>query len=253
MLLSLLVLSGVVVAGFTVGDLLLRDFMRTRRTDEAVTAFYAAESGIEQGLYAIRKTDAQLLDLAGSEVLPNNSSYLRTVTDEVPLLTVSLLKEDSFSVDLFNPDNPASGGGVDSPNILWEDSCNGCSWVEVGYVEWSPEAGINWTENFTNLRYPAAASPVNIAAFQAAKAYRVRFTAHYGDVKNLTINALAGEPGVPTPIKNAIVTMNSRGLFGRTAQVLQATFARQAPLQKIFDFVAFSECSIVKDGAVVCP
>ncbi|MBI2099485.1 hypothetical protein HYT45_03700 [Candidatus Uhrbacteria bacterium] len=253
LLLSLLVLSGVVVTGFAVGDLLLRDFIASRRADEGTVAFYAAESGIEQGLYRIRKTDAVFSSLQGGQALPNGSRFERSASDEVPSLILSLQKEDSYTVDMFDPDNPAVGGGIDSLVLTWEDTCGGCSWIEAGYVEWTPSASINWTENFTNIRYPAAASPVTIGAISSDKAYRLRFTAHYGDVRNLVVRAFSGDPGAPTPIKHAVITMNSVGKFGKTAQTMQAAFLRQAPLQKIFDFVAFTECSLVKDGVSECP
>lgn len=253
LLLALLVLSGVVITGFTIGDLLLRDFASSRRTDEAATAFYAAESGIEQGLYQIRKTDFTLSALAGSEILDNQSRFDREATDEVPSLIFSLVQEDSFTVDMFDPDDPGLGSGVDFLILSWEDTCAGCSWVEIGYVEWMPGTGINWSENFTNVRYPASASPVKIEGLSADKAYRLRFTSHYGDVKNLTVSAFVGDPGAPTSIRHSIVTMTSIGKFGRTAQALSATFLRQAPLQKIFDFVGFTECPIVKNGAAPCP
>ncbi len=252
LLLSLLVMSGVIITGYTIGDLMLRDFAQTRRSDEAETAYYAAESGIEEGLYLLRKTDAALADLPGESTLPNNASYERAVSDSLPAIITSLERNDSMSIDFYDPDNALSGSGVDSLRIAWEDTCGGCSWLEIGYVEWTPATGVDWTENYVNSRYPVSASPVALGAFDPAKAYRLRLTANYGDVQNLTVNSF-DESSMPVPIRHAIVTMTSSGKFGRTSQTLQATFVRQAPLQKIFDFVTFTECTLTKDGVPVCP
>lgn len=256
LLLSLLVLSGVLITGFTIGDLLLRDFVQSRRIDEGSAAFYTAESGIEEGMHRIRKTDATLGSLSGTSGLPNGSSYERTVTDSVPAIITSLDINDYFTVDFYDPDDTSAGSGIDTLGISWEDTCGGCSWLEVGYTEWVPASGIDWTENFVTRRYPRASSPVTIGGLDGSKAYRLRVTSHYGDMRNLNLSAYTGSPPnlSPVPIRHAIVTMTSTGIFGKTSQTMSATFTRQAPLQKIFDFVTFSECSIVKDGgAPVCP
>ncbi len=256
MLLALLVLSGVLITGFTIGDLLLRDFIQSRRIDEGAAAFYSSESGIEEGLYEIRKTDATLVSLAGKSDLPNGSSYERVVSDSVPAIITSLPANDYLTIDFYNPDDIAEGSGVNVIGISWEDACGGCSWLEVGYTEWVPGIGIDWTENFVTQRFPQNGSPVEIGGLDNTKAYRFRVTSHYGDMSNLSLNAYTGSPPdlFPVPIRHAIVTMTSKGTYGRTSQVMQAVFTRQAPLQKIFDFVTFSECSIVKDGGPpVCP
>lgn len=252
LLLVLLVLSGVLITGFAIGDLLMRDFQQSKRIDEGAAAFYSAESGIEDGLYKLRKTDATTASLAGSSSLPNDSSYVRTMSDEVPALLMSLNANDFVNIDLYDPDNSSSGSDIDALRLSWEDACGGCSWLEVGYTEWVPAIGISWNENFVNQRYPISASPVILGGLDSTKAYKIRVTAHYGDIRNLNMTGYLNSSVVP--IKHTLITMTSVGSFGRTEQTIQAVFTRQAPLQKIFDFVTFSECSIVKDGgAPACP
>ena len=252
LLLVLLVLSGVLITGFTLGDLLLRDFQQSKRIDEGTAAFYSAESGIEDGLYKLRKTDATLASLQGNSSLPNNSSYVRSMSDSVPTLIMSLNVNDFVNIDLYDPDDASAGSDIDALRLSWEDACGGCSWLEIGYTEWVPAIGINWNENFVNQRYPISASPVVLSGLDSSMAYKIRITSHYGDMRNLNMTAYLNSEVVP--IKHALVTMTSVGSYGLTAQTMQAVFTRQAPLQKIFDFVTFSECSIVKDGGVpVCP
>lgn len=255
LLLSLLVLSGVMVTGFAIGDLLLGDFREARRVDEAVGAYYSAEAGIEEGLFQIRKTASALGDINVGGTLPNGSNYNLSVSDAVPAIIAFLDRNDYLTVDFYDPDDFTSGSGIDLLTVAWEDTCGGCSWIEVGFVEWTPQAAINWTENFINFRYPRASSPVTLAGLDSSQAYRFRITAHYGDIRNLTLNAFTGNSAAPTPtsIRHAIITMTSVGNFGRSSQTLRATFSRQAPLQKIFDFVGFTECPIVKGGPVICP
>lgn len=252
LLLVLLVLSGVMITGFALSDLLIRDFQQSKRIDEGAAAFYSAESGIEDGLFKLRKTDAAMASLAGTSPLSNDSSYARSVSDEVPALIMSLDANDFVNMDLYDPDDASAGSDIDALRLAWEDTCGGCSWLEVGYTEWVPASGISWNENFVNQRYPITASPVVLSGLDSTKAYKIRITSHYGDVRNLNMTGYLNSAVVP--IKHALVTMTSVGAYGRTEQTIQAVFTRQAPLQKIFDFVTFSECSIIKDGgAPVCP
>ena len=88
--------------------------------DDAVFAYYGAESGIEYGLYDARKTDLTLASSVTSDTFSNGVQWTRTTDDEVEQVSLSSIKEDkSIQLDFFDPDDPTTAGGIGSIVINW--------------------------------------------------------------------------------------------------------------------------------------
>src|SRR5690348_14879542 len=90
LLLSLLIMSGVLVVGASLGTISILNLRQARVIDDSILAFGAAESGAEQTLYQIRRvgTPSSTLNSSGSHTsspslsgvpMGNGSSWVRTL------------------------------------------------------------------------------------------------------------------------------------------------------------------------------
>ena len=83
------------------------------------------------------------------------------------------------------------------------------------------------------------------------KLYRLRLLARKGDLENVQIRGYDAADA-PTDLPGR-VKIDSRGSFGGVEQKILVALPRQTPLSGVYDFVVFSECSIVKGGSISCP
>ena len=80
LLFSLLILSTILVAAYSIGQIILIEMVLIRTNNETVVATYAAESALEQGAYRVRNTSDTLAALTASNTLPNNGSWSRSAS-----------------------------------------------------------------------------------------------------------------------------------------------------------------------------
>jgi hypothetical protein len=84
-------------------------------------------------------------------------------------------------------------------------------------------------------------------------AYRVRFRGLGGRVGTLSVRAASdldgkNEVDFPSRIRATVV-----GAMGSARYATRVELPSSFPLAPVFDFVLFSECDIVKGGAITCP
>lgn len=265
LLLSLLIMSGVLVVGASLGTISILNLRQARVIDDSILAFGAAESGAEQTLYQIRRvgTPSSALNSSGSHAsspalsgvpMGNGSSWTRTLTASETTVFTSIPKDQSYEVVLWNPESPASAMGIESLTFAWDDDCGGTSGLEVLATGWDPSAvgGFNPNITFhgdsTALTFLKVTPNVIDNDFTASRAYRVRLRAKTCDVSNLAITAYsadnAGGSQVPIPSR---LSVQSTGTYGTARQAMELRLPRLQPLSGAFDFVIFSQCSLLKN------
>lgn len=264
LLLALLVMSGVLIVGASLGTISILNLRQARVIDDAVIAFAAAESGAEQTLYQLRRVGASSAALNASPdhddslvdsgvPMSNGSRWSRVLESTETTLFASIPKDRSYEVVLWDPESPADPAGVDSLTFSWDDVCGGTSGLEVLATGWDPAAsgGFNPSVAFHGdspaLTFLRIEPRVIDNDFMPSKAYRVRLRAKTCDIFNLAITAYsadnAGGTQMPIPSRLAV---ESVGTFGTARQALELRLPRLQPLSGAFDFVIFSQCSLLK-------
>jgi hypothetical protein len=272
LLLALLVMAGIMTAGLAIGSIILNEIKQARNIDFASVAYFAAESGVEQALYKFRREDAVITCPAGTcdtngfctlgdnepcigsrGNLSNQSFWTRTVTDKELQIYGKIKKDESLQVDLFDPEG-AAAAGVESIKIAWTPECvsPAASMIEVAYIAWDPAVG--WiSDSEQRFKYSAVASPAINNGFSSVKSYRVRIKALYCDISNLIVTALANNDAVAPEVQiPARVVLNSIGNFSNLRQAIKMTMPRRSPMSGLYDYVLFSECSLVKGEEAAC-
>lgn len=273
LLLALLVMAGIMTASLAIGAIVLNEIRQARNVDFLIVAYYAAESGVEQALYKFRKEEAVINCPAGEcdangfctlgdrescirsdGVLGNQAAWERTVDNKELQIYGKIKKDDSFQVDLYDPDG-ASAAGTESVKIEWTPQCisPATSNIEVSYIAGDPTTG--WSAaSEKRFKYSALVSPVINNGFVSTKSYRVRIKALYCDISNLVFTAWANDnAAVPQVQIPARIVLNSRGKYSTLRQAIKMTMPRRSPMSGLYDYVLFSECSLVKGEEATCP
>ncbi|MEA3249675.1 MAG: hypothetical protein U9Q03_04970 [Patescibacteria group bacterium] len=251
LLFSLLVLSAVMIGSVGLGSLVLNLLQQTKVIDQSIVAFYAAETGIEESLYNARKTG----NLPGSYALrtvPSGSTWSSVVSDTKEIVYATIPEDEFIEVNLFSPEAPTIATPIANVEIDWSDGCGGCSVLTLSMVSWIPGAPIAWAPSSETRTYDFASRPATISTGPSNKLYKVRLRAKNATLDNVTVRAYdVGSNPVALPGR---IEIDVTGEFGDTRRRLLASMLHGAPLSGIFDFVVFSECSLVKGNRPIsCP
>lgn len=273
LLLALLVMAGLISAGVGIGAIVLNEIRQARNIDFSIVAYYAAEASIENALYKLRKEEAVLTCPVGncestgycsgganesclysSGTLTNLATWTRNYTDKELAIYGKLKKNEVLQIDLYDPDQITWAAGIESVKVEWSDSCGNCSKIELAFVEWRPDVGVSWVDNRNKFLYSVNESPIINNVFSNAKAYKVRIKALYGDISNLTFTAWSenNAEGVEKEIPARLILI-SKGTFADSRQVIKTVMPRRSPMSGFYDFVLFTECSLVKGEEPTCP
>jgi hypothetical protein len=242
LLMSMLILASIVTAASSFGIVTLQNLKQAILVDNGVRSFYAAESGIEDGLYELRKNETASSALDGSGGLLNGSTWSRTVNNTVLSLTSDINENDFWHVNLYNPDSSLTQipTPIQSLRINWIGS--GSEWIEVRLTPWDTTGTLG---NPITKVFSAASNPAIINVSSAL--YRVRVKALYSDVTDATITAFSGLDTTGSQINiPGYITMYSTGEFRKTNQVVRATMTQRAPIGEQFIYVLFSEEDLIK-------
>jgi len=264
LLLALLVMSGVLIVGASLGTISVLNLRQARVIDDAVIAFAAAESGAEQTLYQIRRVGASSSTLNASPdhddsvidsgvPLSNGARWSRSLASAEMTIFAAIPEDRSYEVVLWDPETPSSPAGIESLTFAWDDLCGGTSGLEVLATGWDPAAsgGFNPSVAFHGdspaLTFLHIDPRVIDNDFMAAKAYRVRLRAKNCDIFNLAITAYSADnaAGVQMPIPSRLA-VESVGTYATARQAMELRLPRLQPLSGAFDFVIFSQCSLLK-------
>lgn len=263
LLLALLVMSGVLVVGASLGTISVLNLRQSRVIDDAVIAFGAAESAAEQTLYQLRRVGASSADLNGAAEdgasailtgppMSNGARWTRTLAATETTIFAAIPADRSYEIVLWDPEAPASAAGAESLTFSWDDHCGGTSALEVLAAGWNPAAvgGFNPDIGFHGTSQALTflkADPVIDNDFRADYAYRVRLRAKNCDVFNLAVSAYSADDagGVQVAIPSRIA-VEAIGSFASASQGMELRLPRLQPLTGVFDYVIFSQCSLLK-------
>ncbi|MFA5935688.1 MAG: hypothetical protein WC787_02455 [Patescibacteria group bacterium] len=249
--LTLLITFTMLLAGIGIGTVVLEGSQRARDTDESVSAYYMADSGIERQLFEIRKRNQTLAYVGSvSSSYPNAGAWVSTAAlEQATQKIIPTVSETNFSViDLFEPDNLSAAAGIDEVRITW----TGGAQLELGYAQWTSGASVMWPSDESFVIQTGFAPTMSLTGLDVARAYRIRLRAANGDATNVTIQVYRGGTLMPFP---GDITLGAEGTYGRATQKITVNMPKQDVLSGLYSYVVFSECELLKGvgGVPVCP
>jgi hypothetical protein len=194
--------------------------------------------------------------------MANGSKWIRTLSAAESTVFTAIPRDKNYEIVLWDPDAAATAFGAQSLTFSWDDNCGGTSGLEIIAVGWDPTAaGMPFTgETAFHGDSPAHTflrDPVRVIdnEFAPDRSYRVRLRAKVCDIYNLAVSAWSADDGGGDilPIPSRISTLSS-GTFGTAQQSIDVRLPRLQPLSGAFDYVIFSQCSILKGvSGAPCP
>ncbi len=262
LLLSILIVSALLSSVFYINTFSTRQLSKANNIDNSLIAFYSAESGNERAIWDIRAYGDEHLTALNNSFTNNNALVTREVTSTIDSVFTALKEDEFYQFDLFDPLNIEYGSGLSYLSISWEDECGGSSWLELTANEWSSESNeVKWGLDESQIHVKKTLlnldddnldqiDSIDGSQFNSNNAYQFRIKAMFCDVKNLTIRAY-NSSDEQIPFKN-IYTIRSVAQYpedglSSSNQALTVTLRRISPLSGLFDYVIFSEQSLIKD------
>ncbi len=255
LVLSLLVMSAILISVISAANIIFRELRLTGTGQRGIQSFYAAESGLEQALYAFRvfgKTDLTITQ--GNAVRIGSGQWWRQSSVTIKELDATLSQNDTKEIVLYDID---SGSQAESMVVSWNTDPSYCrradfAWMEIVQSYWT-DAG---TRSQRTLISPEevqdciSQAKCPIVNFIGTYPY-VRLRALYGDICNLNVRAYEGADGSGAQFElPSQLEITSIGEMGDTVQTLSVTVPTQAAQFNAFDYTIFSEKSFCKN--VVC-
>lgn len=252
LLFALLVMSSVVIGSIGLGSIILDMLQQTKISDDSIIAYYAAESGVEEALYNARETGRIPPSFSQQEPrsLPNGAEWWGEVTGSMEVVYADVGRYGFVELNLFDPDAPTIATDIDHIEIVWE---NAGSVMRASVASWFPDGQISWEEDAARLQpFELFGGSASLSLGSPSKLYKLRLRAKEDALGNVTVRAYdSSNNQVPIPGQ---VRIDMNGDFVNSERRLIAKMPRGAPLSRIFDYVVFSECSLVKGGRPIsCP
>ncbi len=258
LLLALIILGGIVATSMTIGTVVITRLRSVKAIDDSILASYAAESGVEELLYALRK-EGRRTDLNGTGSLGNGATWERTVETTTRELFLTLEQDATEQLDL-----TATSGALETVNVrtllITATAPAEDAWLEVTWLPWldtgtwaptlgrvlfSPSELASQSQKMVDLRaQPSDGDPI---------AYRVRLRSIGGRIGNVRVRAASDALGTdvvafPSRIRATVV-----GTVGTARYAARVELPAWSAATQVFDYVLFSECDIVKGGTINCP
>lgn len=279
LLLAFLIMTAILSSVLYVSRFSLRQISQSKSNDNANIAFYGAESGNEQAIYYIRQKPevdiedlniTELIHMPGAEI--GDAKIIRNVSTTSPSISLGLKKNDFFQFDMFSNENFSLSSNLSYLEISWNDNCSteespNSSWIELTANQWSHSSddSVTWDESTHHVFKSLLNNPpytgeyliksVGGSDFDPDKVYQFRIKALFCDIYNLTIKAFSKNPETGNPeqllFKNLFVIKTVGQYPGDSLngnkQALSVVLRNRDPLSGLFDYVIFSEQSLIKD------
>lgn len=265
---SLLVLSTllIVVTGFS---LYVMRAVRTLAlsTDTAVAA-YVAESGVEEGLYLLRREDMGVAAIASTTIgfesgeLPfvNAGAFVQIKsTSTVNEILMDVAEDGVEYADVYDASRDIeqqAASNVHSVRIRWDG--DGAAWLEASLVELQvqSETGADLQQPRTHILGPSLSTGYCFSNLQSfANLHRLRFRALYGDIRNLRITGYTSDECPDTEGGQLVLagrtSVSATGRYRSAKQTLQISMPQQTLPSGLFGFVVFSDDALAKLSAGV--
>jgi len=274
----LLIISLITAIALTVSVIIINELKLTTSVVDATMAYYAAEAGLERGLYGVRVmresgvtlTEAlsKIQGYADSNDFVNNSTYTdagsATQSSEI---SHQVLKENQYlQADYYNVDNPLAPSVVKSitvQNGTRASNPDTASWAEVSWIAWNENGTLGESTSARKVVGPTDLQPdeiqsegwpINLNTFGSGfvpSGYRVRIKALFGDLSNISVtpyDQVGGPYQGGSKVTNLAsqIVIKSVGERNKFKQALTAILPWKLPLFGLYDYVLFSEGEIAK-------
>ncbi len=246
-------MTTVIISSVGLSSLILSSLQQSRVIDNAVTAYYAAETALEEALYEAGISEDGLPS-GGNGTLDNGARWERTVMPSESAVYATVAQDDFLEVALYDPLQPITATDFARVRVWWEDDCGGCSVLQASLVGWLPQ-DILWDQDsaMRMAREEQSTAPLVISLDDPNRLYRLRLRALYADVRNVEVRVFSDAVSVDEPRDiPGRIRIEARGMFLDAQQRISVTLPQRIPGTGLLDFAIFSECSIVKGGPATC-
>jgi hypothetical protein len=274
----LLVISLISAIALTVSVIIINELKLTTSAADATMAYYAAESGLERGLYGVkvmRESGAILSDALStiqSYVVSNGFVNNSTYTDagsatQASEISHQAIKENQYlQADYYDVDSPLAPSVVESitvQNGTQASNPDTASWAEVSWIAWDENGTLGESTSARKVIGPTDLQPdeiqtdgwpINLNTFGSGfvpSGYRVRIKALFGDLSNISVtpyDQVGGPYQGGSEVTNLAsqIVIKSVGEKDKFKQALTAILPWKLPLFGLYDYVLFSEGEIAK-------
>ncbi|MFH1508736.1 MAG: pilus assembly PilX N-terminal domain-containing protein [bacterium] len=255
---GIIILTAVLVTGIAAGILVVQEVQLTANFENSVTAYYTAESGIEDTLYQIKVDPESIPETVPGTVLGGDGSYLVTITNPQ---TDCLIKDKTQQIYIDRTLDP-------------EISCVKITWVPppapyltCGYTSDTPNPWIEYKTYSVNNSLSTSGvlvekdsgtgltdfGTVEIKNLEANKNYYIRFKPLYNDAQDVVVEGFAATDCSGTSqLIHTEIQLNAEGIYNfnidnnrqaiRNIQVNKGS----SSLHGVFDYAIFSDLDLEK-------
>lgn len=229
---------------------------------QALQSHYAAETGVEQGLYytqagkTAKTIDLDSLHTFVTSIAANNTTQytITFTTNSDTSLTLPLKDQETKQLNLYTESDNGSYL-VTTPlpigALILQWTGTTCSDghtnnIELSDTSWTAQSWDTVTQN--RWIYDSCPSTSGGCAYslQPDFLYKVRFKSLYCTVDDFTVSATdADNPGEYLDLQDTI-TLTATGYYGKSQQQVTAEILWRSPLINYFDYVLFSEEQVTK-------
>ena len=263
---ALMITLSLLTAGIGIGIMVLDGARSARRETNSANAMYLAESGIERQLFELRKNnqDASYIQSLAKTTYPNGSFWVSTgAIEQIQLKQFSAIATSTMGViDLFDPDALLTPPNIIEVDVTWK-SAVGCTApspsLEASYAFWQIIGGVpQISADQPNVVMPKQGSdPVSgngslqIVGLDPNSSYRIQLKPYNCPITNVQVTALTNSGTKDFP---GDITLSAEGTYASTTIKMAATVPKQNVLSGLFNYVLFTDCTLVKGtGIQACP
>ncbi len=246
---AILILGGVFVLSYAIGVLTWRGMRQSQDIDKGMIAYYAAESGIEQGLYAVlvdgERDGGDNGDFGGAPQA--DWEYTLETEDNEPFQQAILAADQTLNFDDLTGDKQMT--------LCWDPTQDPAADLEITHVNWDDDFGnfdvdasyiqdnqtvVKEVKEASNLTYDAALDRDCTDFDFSGENNLVRVKALEGAVYDLYIDF---EPDAEI---DKVRIVSTGDYSGKYQKALEATVDLNLGISPFFDYVMFSEEDLVK-------
>ncbi len=257
-LVALLIMAVVLVVALAIGTLMLRELRMAGNIDRSITAYFAAESGLEEELWKARKNPPMDAIPYGEGLAIEGARWDLTKSEapEEEFVEKVLVRDKSEQIYLkYDPSDPENIN-----RFMFEMWSSPTAWLEYKVISWPTydstgkipldpsevitKEGLWGTSDVPNICINLNEGTRPIYYYD----HVFRFKPLYADV-SYTLKGYSDTSCTPANevgIKGGKLEITSTGTYSATKRSLSIVFYPKPPLHGIFDYVLFSDESIVK-------
>jgi len=268
LLYSLLIISLITAIAITVSIIVINELKLTSGAANATLAYYAAESGIEKGLYTIKimRNDGSTLSEAVTEIcnfqasFENSADYSdgQTKSKTSEIVNEEIKENQYVQADYYDLNSPLAPTNEVKYITVKNDDSVSSAWAEVSWTAWDGSGTLGTSTSARKVIGPTDLYEVWPIDLEGAFSdpfdpvgYRLRIRALFDDLSAVTVMPYDGPPppgggGVKVADLHSQIEIKSVGERGKFKQSLTATVPWKIPLSGLYDYVLFSEGDILK-------